>query len=460
MAKKEIDMINGPLAGKILMFAVPLMGSSILQLLFNAADVIVVGKFAGDNSMGAVGATTSLINLIVSLFIGLSVGANVAVAKALGQGDRIKIHNAVHTSILLSFISGIFLLIFGVALSGPILELMNTPPEVIELSKVYLRIYFCGMPFSMLYNFGSAILRAKGDTKRPLIYLTIAGITNVVLNCISVIWLRMDVAGVAIATVVSQVISSILIIRCLCRETNEVRVNLKELKIDRQAFGQIAKIGLPAGLQGILFSLSNVIIQSSINSFGDIVVSGNTAAINLGDFIYVTMNAFHQAGLSFNGQNMGAGKYNRVDKVTALSLGYATVIGSVLCFLLYIFGPTLLGIYSDTPAVIEAGMVRITYCIAFYWLCGMMDVMPGCIRGMGYSMLPMIVTLLGSCAFRILWVKFIFPQYGNIENLFLSYPVSWVLTFSAHVVCYFILRKQIRKKARLAAMGDRLEFNS
>lgn len=444
--KKEIDMINGSLYGKILLFALPLMASSILQLLFNAADVVVVGRFAGDNSLAAVGSTSSLVNLVIQLFLGLSVGANVTAARALGEGRRDKVKSVVHTAITASIISGCILLIFGVFMAGTMLEWMDTPRKVLGLATEYLRIYFIGMPFLMVYNFGSALLRAKGDTKRPLYYLLIAGVINLALNCLFVIAFKMDVAGVAIATVISQIISAGLIIRCLRHEDDEMRLDMRALRIDRESLGQMTKVGLPAGIQGVVFSFSNVVIQSSVNSFGPTNMAGSAAAVSIGDFVYVSMNAFHQAALSFNGQNMGAKKYDRVDRVTALCVSYVLVIGTALSVAVFELGPQLLGIYSKNPEVIKMGMIRMRHCVLWYPLCGFMDVMPGCIRGMGYSIMPMIVSLMGSCVLRIVWVMTIFKQVHTIENLYLSYPISWIVTFSVHIVCYLIIRRQIRQR--------------
>lgn len=445
--RKEIDMIHGPLAGKILLFAVPLMCSSVLQLLFNAADVIVVGRFAGDNSLAAVGSTSSLINLITQLFIGLSVGGNVTAAKAIGEGREDVVKDVVKTAITTSLLSGVFLLICGVCLAKTLLELMDTPPDVIGLSSLYLRIYFCGMPFLMLYNFGSALLRAKGDTRRPLYYLLLAGVVNIILNCFFVIVLHMDVAGVALATVISQAISGGLILLCLCREQGMMHLDIRRLGIDKAVLKRMMRIGLPAGVQGVVFSFSNVAIQSSVNSFGAVTMAGSAAAVSVGDFVYVSMNSFHQTALSFNGQNMGAGNYDRVDRVTGLCVLYVAVIGTVLSIGSYLMGPVLLGIYSTSAAVVAAGMIRMRQCNLLYWLCGLMDVMPGCIRGMGFSILPMIVSLLGSCVLRLVWVGTVFQIYHTVENLYLSYPVSWAITLSVHIVCYVCLRKVIRTKA-------------
>jgi putative MATE family efflux protein len=441
MKKHEIDMTNGPLLGKILLFAIPLMFSSILQLLFNAADIVVVGRFAGDNSLAAVGSTSALINLMVNLFVGLSVGANVLAAKNLGAKADGELHKTVHTAILLSMISGVVLAFIGVLFSRTLLEWMSSPEEVIGLSTLYLKIYFLGMPASMTYNFGAALLRAKGDTERPLIYLIIAGVVNVCLNLFFVILFQMDVAGVALATVISQCISAVLILRCLCAETGAFHLSFKELHIDKQCLGQIVRVGLPAGFQGVVFSLSNVVIQASVNSFGNIVIAGNSAAANIEGFVYVAMNAFHQAAISFTGQNMGAGKYKRIGKTLLLCLACVTVVGIVLGNGAVLFGKELLRIYSGDGEVIAAGLVRMRVICRTYALCGIMDVFVGALRGMGYAVMPMIVSLLGACGLRLLWIATVFqiPKYHTLTMLFASYPVSWAITGGVHLICFAVL---------------------
>lgn len=442
--KYEVDMLHGPLLGKILLFALPLMMSSILQLLFNAADVVVVGQYAGDESLAAVGSTSSLINLLTNLFIGLSVGANVMVAHYFGSGEKDKISDTIHTSIVVSFLCGLFLTVLG-ALAAPILlRWMSSPEDVIGLATIYLRIYFIGMPAMMLYNFGSSILRAAGDTRRPLYYLSISGVINVALNLLFVIRFSMGVAGVAIATIVSQYISAALIIRCLMREEGELRLSLRSLHINRGILLRILRIGLPAGIQGTVFSLSNVVIQSSINSFGKTVMAGSAAAANLEGFVYVAMNALHQTALTFVGQNYGAGQKKRLLKVLYLCQGAVFVIGMLLGNLAAFFGHTLLRIYSDKEAVIEAGMVRLNYICRFYALCGMMDVMVGALRGIGSSVVPMIVSLLGACGLRLLWIATVFRQIHTMPMLYLSYIVSWALTAAVHVLCFvWLYRKRV-----------------
>lgn len=442
---RNIDMLHGPMVFKILLFALPLALSSILQLLFNAADTIVVGQFAGSQALAAVGSNGALINLIVNVFMGLSIGANVIVARFRGQGNDIQINKAVHTSILLSVICGVFLAFVGFFLAPAMLHLMGTPDDVIELSSLYLKIYFIGMPFLMLYNFGAAILRSIGDTKRPLYYLTVAGIVNVVLNLVFVIIFNMSVDGVAIATVISEIISSLLVVRTLMHESGPLKLEFSKLAIDRRSLIEIAKVGLPAGLQGCVFSLSNVVIQSSINSFGSIVVAGNSAAANVEGFIYVTMNSFHQSAVTFSSQNYGAKQYHRCDRALMISGGFAASIGTLIGFIFIFLGKPLLGLYTNDPLVIEAGLVRMNYLFKFQFLNGGMDVMVGGLRGIGYSVLPTIISLSGACILRLIWVATIFKAIPTISTLYLVYPVSWGITLTALIISYLIARKQIRK---------------
>lgn len=440
----QINMTEGSIVKKLLQFSVPLIFSSLLQILFNTADVIVVGRFAGDNSLGAVGSTGSLINLMVNLFVGLSVGTTVVAANFFGAGKKSELKETVHTAILLSLISGIILTIFGVVGAKQILQWMQSPKEILDLATQYLQIYFGGIISTMIYNFGSALLRAKGDTKRPLYILFFAGIINVILNLIFVILFKMDVAGVALATVISQTISAFLVVRCLLKETEEFKLDLKQLKINPQILIRIIKIGVPAGLQGIIFSLSNVIIQSSINSFGAIVIAGNSAALNIENFIFTGMNGFSQGTLTFISQNFGAKKYNRINKTIIVALFCVFLVGFVFGNLTVIFGRKLLSFFTTSPEVIESGISRLKIICTTYALCGMMDVMGNAIRGIGHSVLPMIITLLGACGIRLLWISTIFliPKFHSCNTIFVSYPISWTATFIAHIICFLIIRKK------------------
>ncbi len=443
--KYEIDMCSGSVPVKMLLFSVPLICSGMLQLLFNAADVVVVGQFAGDDSLAAVGSTSSLINLFTNVFIGLSVGCNVLTARYFGADSKKEIEDTVHTSIAVAFISGIVITVLGIALAPFILKMMDTPEW--GLATMYLCLYFLGMPAMMVYNFGSAILRAVGDTKRPLYYLTFAGFINVVMNLLFVIVFKMDVAGVALATVISQVISAILVVRCLMKETGSIHLDLRKIRIKKGILFKILQIGLPAGVQGTLFSLSNVFIQSSVNEFGEIVVAGNSIAGNLEGFVYVAMNSIYQAAISFTSQNIGAMKYERVNRIAVTAMGLVAVIGLAMGNLLVLFGRPLLGLYSDSPAVVEAGMVRLVWICTIYALCGMMEVMVGLMRGMEYSVLPMIVSLLGACVFRLVWLATVFQWEGlhKIETVYASYPVSWALTLFVHIICFLIVRIKMGK---------------
>ncbi len=443
-----IDMCSGSIAKKMIVFALPLMLSGILQLLFNAADVIVVGKFAGDASLAAVGSTSSLINLTTNLFIGLSVGANVLTANYFAAGQEDELKKTVHTSMTLSIIGGIVLTVIGILFAPYILVLMQTPDDVLELAVIYLRTYFCGMTAVMVYNFGSAVLRAVGDTRRPLYYLTVAGVVNVCLNLIFVIKFNMGVFGVGLATVISQIISAVLIVICLMREKSAIMLNLNELRIDRHKLLRIIKIGMPAGIQGMLFSLANIVIQSSVNTFGTTVVAGNSASQNIEGFAFTSMNALHQAAVSFTGQNAGARKYDRINKILFTALGYVLVVGLIFCGIYLGFGKILIGFYSDSSAVVEAGVNRLIVIACSYALCGMMDVVVGSLRGLGYSVMPMIVSLIGVCALRLIWIATVFQldEFHKIEIIYYTYPVSWTVTLIAHLICYFIVKKSVRKK--------------
>lgn len=439
----EINMCEGPILGKVLIFSIPLMLSGILQLLFNAADVIVVGRFAGSQSLAAVGSTSALINLLINVFMGFSVGVNVLVARYYGGRKERDVSETVHTAVTLSLVCGLILVAVGLALTRPLLELMGTPDDVIDKAVLYMQIYFIGMPANMLYNFGSAILRAVGDTKRPLYYLSAAGVVNVILNLISVIIFHMDVAGVALATIISQIISAVCVLRCLMRHESCLKIRLGELKIHKEKLMGIVKVGLPAGMQGAIFSISNVLIQSSVNSFGSIAMAGNTAAQNIEGFIYNAMVAVYQANLSFTSQNYGAGKFSRINRIMFICIGVVSVVGFSIGVLAYGAGTSLLSIYSSDPEVIAYGMTRLQIIGLTYFTCGIMDTMVGSIRGIGYSVLPMLVSLTGACLFRIIWIFTIFQWSHTLLTLYISYPASWVLTATAHIVCFFLIRKKL-----------------
>ncbi|MDD6122145.1 MAG: MATE family efflux transporter [Solobacterium sp.] len=441
----QLDMTEGRLLPKILLFSLPLMASSVLQLLFNAADVVVVGKFAGSEALAAVSSTTSLINLITQLFIGLSIGVNVVVAKHIGERNFDKTYRSVSTSIIISLVGGVIVTVVGFLFCKTMLQLMGSPDDVIDLSALYLKIYFLGTIAMMLYNYGSAILRAQGDTQRPLKFLTLSGVLNVILNLIFVIVLKMSVAGVALATIISQYISAVLIMICLMKEKYPFGISLKEMTFDAAEFKQILVIGLPAGIQGTVFALSNVTVQSSINSFGKIVMAGNGAASNLEGFVYVAMNTFYQSAISFTSQNLGAKKYERLTPILFTCLGCVLVTGAVLGIGLWYFGDIFLSIYSSDPEVISAGIIRLSYIGKIYFLCGTMDVLCGCLRGMGYSLIPMINSLLGSCAFRLVWLATVFKIYHTQDMVYIVYPLSWIITIILHLILYIYVRKKMQK---------------
>lgn len=443
-----MDMCSGSVLKKMLLFSFPLMASGVLQLLFNAADVVVLGKFAGDNSMGAVGSTSSLINLFTNLFVGLAVGVNVLAARAHGANSRTEMRNIVHTSVLLSAICGVIVGIVGFLLAPQMLELMNATEAQLPLATTYLRIYFLGMPAVLVYNFGAAILRAVGDTKRPLYFLLTAGVINVLLNLLFVIAFKMDTAGVALATIISQYISAILTMLCLIKEQSSIHLDFRRLGIKKDVLLSIIRVGLPAGFQGVIFSLSNVVIQSSVNTFGDATVSGNTAAQSIEGFIYMAMNTFYQAAISFTGQHVGAKKYYRIPKILICAQACVIVTGLVLGWAAFLFGRPLLGIYSKTPEVIDAGLRRMSVISTTYALCGCMDVMVGMLRGLGRSIMPMLVSLAGACGLRLLWIATVFQihDFHNMTTLYVSYPISWGITFFTHLICYVIVWRGVKKR--------------
>lgn len=451
----EIDMTQGPLLSKIIRFSVSLILTNLLQLLYNAADLIVVGQFSeSGTALAAVGATGSMTSLIVNAFIGLSVGASVLVAQGYGTGNRESTNKAVHTSISIALISGVIVAVIGLLFSRTFLEWMDTSPDIIDQSSTYVKIYFIGAPFNMLYNFGGAILRATGDTKRPFYFLTISGLVNVVLNLFFVIALHLDVAGVALATIISQGISATLIILCLMKQDGLCRLSLRRLRIDGASLKKILSIGLPASIQSSVFSISNILIQSSINSF-DLVfagmgkapyTTGSAASGNIEGFVAVAINAFYHAALNFTGQNYAAKKYKRTDKVLIECIACTAVAATVLGVLCLAFGKNLLRIYipADEEAV-GYGYRRLFILCSTYMLCGIMDVMVGQLRGLGKSVVPMMVSIIGICGFRIFWIETFFALNRSWEMLFLSYPISWILTGSVHFICYLFLRREFPK---------------
>ena len=447
--KNSIDMTTGAILPKLLVTTLPLMASSVLQLLFNAADVVVVGNFASEHSLAAVGSTGALVNLITNLFIGLSIGANSLASFYFGARDAKNLSKTAHNAILLSVFGGAALTVIGVVFAEKFLIWMQTPGEVLGLGSTYITVYFAGSIPVLVFNFGSSLLRAKGDTKRPLYYLTVAGVINVVLNLIFVIVFKMDVAGVALATIIAQTISAYLVMRCLVRETDEFRIEWSKLKegFDGAIVLEILRIGIPAGIQGIVFSLSNVVIQSSINGFGPIVMAGSAAAQNVEGFVWVSMNAFAQTVLTFVSQNVGARKYDRIKPIMIITLVCSALTGVILGNLCDIFSASLVRIFDQRPEVVSAGVVRFSLVCRYYFLCGLMDVMVGVLRGMGYSVTPTVVSLLGACGLRLLWIFTVFqiPSFHTEFMLFLSYPLSWIVTFLIHVLCYAAIRRRWAK---------------
>lgn len=444
----EIDMCNGSIMDKLISFSLPLMVSGILQLALNAVDIIVVGRFSGSQALAAVGSTTALINVFTNLFIGISLGANVLAARFYAAGKDREMSETVHTSITLALISGITMAVIGVLLAKWALEIMGTPDDVIGQSALYMRIYFMGMPFFMLYNYGAAILRAIGDTKRPLIFLIISGIANAALNMTLVIIFHMGVAGVAIGTIISQLISCVLVLTCLYWSEGSYQLRFSKLKINGAYMEQIFQVGVPAGIQSTVINLSNALLQSSVNSFGSIAMAGYTAANNILGFLYMSVNSITQACMSFTSQNYGVGKLKRMDKVlrdcAILSISIAAVLGG----LAYSFGPQILTVYTSDPKVINCGMEILAYTSITYFLCGIMDLFPGALRGMGYSAVPMVLSVIGTVGTRIVWVFGIFPNHRSLSVLFVSYPVSWIITIVLQVVCFYFVRKRVHQKEK------------
>lgn len=451
---RDRDMCSGPLFSKILVFALPIMAMNILQLLFNAADMMVIGQFSGKEALAAVGATGALINLLINLFMGLSVGTSVIVAQDYGAGHPADVSRSVHTSVAVSIIGGLIVMVIGLVLCEPLLVMMGTPDDIISMSVVYMRIYFAGMPANMVYNFAAAILRAVGDSRRPMYYLVISGVVNVVLNLFFVAVLGMDVDGVAWATVISQYLSALLIMICLYRTSLAIRFIPKRLGIDRQKLKIILRVGVPAGLQGTLFSISNTLIQSAVNSFGSTMVAASSAAGNVEGIAGTTMNAYYNAAITFTGQNMGAKKYERIDTIAKVCtvLIFATWI--ILCGIILLFGRPLLGMYTSDRNVIELGMQRMYIMMAAYFTCGVMNVFPGLTRGMGYSILPMLCTLIGACLLRIVWLATFFTWYRSVFMLFVCYPITWSLAGLGQVGSFFYARNRIRKRAASEAAAQ------
>ena len=446
--KYEIDMCNGSIMDKLISFSLPLMVSSILQLMFNAVDIIVVGRFSGSQALAAVGSTTALINIFTNLFIGISLGANVLAARYFAAGREKEMSEAVHTAITLALISGVMMAFVGVGASGLALGLMDTPPDVIGQSVTYMRIYFMGMPFFMLYNYGAAVLRAVGDTKRPLAFLIIAGLANVVLDLTLVIVIPLGVAGVAIGTVASQMISSILVIRCLYKSEGSYQLRFSKLSIKWTYLKRIFQVGIPAGIQSTVINFSNAMLQSSVNSFGSTAMAGYTAANNILGFLYVAVNAVTQACMSFTSQNYSVGKQKRMDRVFVDCMILSTAVSAVLGVGAYVFGSQVLRIYTADADVIQCGLEILSITTVPYFLCGIMDLIPGALRGMGRSAVPMILSVIGTVGTRVLWIYGFFPQHRSLHFLFISYPGSWIATILMQAVCFFFVRRSCARQLK------------
>ena len=446
---REIDMINGPLFGKVLLFSLPLMGSGILQLLYNAADIVIVGRYCGNASLAAVGSNGALVNMIINVFMGLSVGAGVTVANRIGAADRQGVHRAVHTSIAMSVVSGLICGVIGVALSRTLLIWMGTPDDVLELSSLYLKLYFAGMPAIMLYNFGAAILRAVGDTLRPLYFLIVTGLINVGLNLLFVRVFHLNVAGVALATIISQAISAALVLLCLLRSDGVCRLYPRDVRIHKAELFEIMRIGIPAGVQSAMFSVSNVVIQSSINSFGSVAMAGNAACSSLEGFTYTSMNAVSHAAVTFTSQNVGAKKVERINRVFGVTALTVTVIGLCLGGSTFLLRNLLLGFYSSDHAILPYGALRMYFICLPYFLCGLQEVAGAMSRGMGQSTVPMVVTIFGTCLLRVVWIGTVYHANPTLTMIYVTYPISWIVTGSAHLICYRIVKNRLVK--RLAA---------
>ena len=447
-------MCNGSIMDKLISFSLPLMVSSILQLMFNAVDIIVVGRFSGSQALAAVGSTTALINIFTNLFIGISLGANVLAARYFAAGREKEMSEAVHTAITLALISGVMMAFVGVGASGLALGLMDTPPDVIGQSVTYMRIYFMGMPFFMLYNYGAAVLRAVGDTKRPLAFLIVAGLANVVLDLVLVIVIPLGVAGVAIGTVASQMISSILVIRCLYKSEGSYQLRFSKLSIKWTYLKRIFQVGIPAGIQSTVINFSNAMLQSSVNSFGSTAMAGYTAANNILGFLYVAVNAVTQACMSFTSQNYSVGKQKRMDRVFVDCMILSTAVSAVLGVGAYVFGSQVLRIYTADADVIQCGLEILSITTVPYFLCGIMDLIPGALRGMGRSAVPMILSVIGTVGTRVLWIYGFFPQHRSLHFLFISYPGSWIATILMQAVCFFFVRRSCARQLKKAAQAE------
>ena len=449
MGGKRGDMLSGPLFVNIISYTIPIILTGLLQLLFHAADLVVVGRFCGSISVAAVGATGALTNVLINLFIGISVGAGVMVAHGIGSRQDRMVHNTVHTALPVALISGAVMTVVGILSCEGLLRMMGTPENVLPLSSIYMKIFFGGIIFTMVYNFCASILRAAGDSRSPLIFLTFSGVVNVVLNVVFVTVFHMNVAGVALATVISQAISAVLVVIALIRRKDACRLELKKLRIHKNQLLRMLRIGIPAGIQASLFSISNTLIQSSVNSFGDVFMSGNAAAASIEGFVYAAMSAFNQTITNFVGQNVGAGQLDRVKRILGSCVACVSVVAIGLTVVVLALGPQLLSIYiTDSDLAISYGMLRMQYVLTTYVLCGIMDLSTGALRGLGESFIPMVISVVGVCALRVGWIYTIFqiPQFHTPQWLFLSYPISWIITGGCQLIAFAIVFKKLKKK--------------
>ena len=442
----EMDMCSGPLLSKMIAFAIPVVVTSVLQLVFNAADMIVVGRFASEHSLASVGATTHLINLLLGFFNGVAVGGGVVVAKRYGAGDYAGVSRATHTSILLSLIVGVFIGLVGFFFTGTMLEWMDTPPEVLSGAQTYLKIYFLGVPAMMVFNFAAAVLRSVGDTRHPMYYLTFSGALNVAMNLLFVLAFKMDVAGVALATTITQYVAAALVLYCMIHADNSVRVDLKRLQLEKTSVAEILRVGVPSGIQASMFSISNVLIQSGVNRFGASTIAGNSVGASIEGFVSLGTGALYQVCLSFAGQNMGAKKYDRIDRIVRISLLLSVLIWVVMGGAVWLARMPLARLYTTDEAAVQVAAQKLTILLAAYYFIGMMNSIVGVLRGMGYALVPMVNTILGVCVFRVIWLYTFFIWYPTLTCLYLSYPISWVLVSLAHLVTYFIVRRRVFPK--------------
>ncbi len=440
--QRNVDMCSGPLFMKILKFSIPVMLTALFQHLYNAADVIVVGRYAGREALAGVGTTGSITTLIINLFLGLSVGVNVALGKAIGEKNGGKVHRIVHTAIMVSVLGGLGISLFGIVFAEQLLTLIDVPADVMPQAKIYMQIIFAGKMPALVFNFGSSVLRSKGDTKRPFYIVSISGIINVLLNLFFVIKLGMKADGVALATVISQVFTAIAVIYILYKEKDDTRLYLKKLKIYKESFSEIMKVGVPSGIQSATFSFANVIIQSSVNSFGAAAIAGSAASANIGNFFYSALNAFYQGCVTFVSQNVGAKKYERINRIIACCVIDVIIVWAIEILITVFAGEFLISVYiPDDVEAVKMGVARLSVIGCTYGLCGLMEVMSGVLRGIGYSVMSMMSSIAGVCGIRILWIFTVFKAFRTFKVLFLAFPMSWIGTVLMHTTIYLVIRR-------------------